>query len=336
MKRQSGPDGFTLVEVLIVIAIIGVLMGMTIAGVNAARLAIQRRAVALEVTTIAQAIEAYKQKYQEYPPDGSNINAFNAHFRQIFPNMVASEFDALASGALASHSAPAKAASTPAAGGYMDPAEALVFCLGGFSKDPVHPFTGKGGPLLAVGTTGYQYNTDRNEGIFQFPQEQLTIEVSSGVTISNDEDLYGTGNRDALPVYRPRGRTMPLVYFSSSSYANSNYTGTNLNGSGIKPYKSENINTGVTYSAATKNRHFRFMNDKTYQLLSAGLDDDFGALPSADQYFTFPNGHLIDISSATALQNPLSTDYKTSAGGISGHFDNVTSFSDGSLGDSLP
>lgn len=331
---------FTLIEVLIVVAIIGILMGLTISAVNVGRRVIQQRAVALEVETIAQAVEAYNQKYEQYPPDGSNSAAFVAHFRKIFPNILASEFSAL-SAALAGQSS-LTASHTTNANGVMDPAEALVFCLGGFSNDPTKPFTGKGGPLLAVGNA-YQYNVDRNAGIYQFPQDQLTLDTVNGATVSTDESKFGTGNVDAIPVYIPRGRALPLVYFNSSTYVQNYHAGSSFR---VKPYKSEQVNTGVNYPSSTTtaaekllaNRYYRYMNDKTFQLISAGLDDDFGAASSSDwEFYTFKNGKLIDVlSGKTALDSPAASSYQSSAGVVSGHLDNVTNFSDGTLGDSLP
>lgn len=311
---------FTLVEVLIVVAIIGILMGLALVGVNAARKAIQARAIALEVTAIAQAVEGYKQKYQNYPPDGSSLTAFRAHFQQVFPNMSPQEFIDLAS-----------VAKTPDSDGIMDPAEALVFCLGGFSNDPSAPFTGRGGPLLKVGNA-YQYNVDRNEGFFQFAQENLSL--NSDGSASTDEGSFGTGQTDSIPVYLPKGRTVPLVYFSSSTYVGNNYSGTSI--SGVKPLKSENVNSGIPW-ATNKDKHYRFMNDKSFQLISAGLDDDFGmSALSATQYYTFPSGKLIDVNDSDAINNATTSGYQSSSGLPSTVVDNVTNFSDGSLKDSLP
>lgn len=322
MSRQTfqARRAFTLVEVLIVVAIIGILMGLALVGVNAARKAIQARAIALEVTAIAQAVEGYKQKYQSYPPDGSSLAAFRAHFQQIFPNIPNQEFLDLAS-----------VSKTPDTDGIMDPAEALVFCLGGFSNDPSAPFTGRGGPLLKVGNT-YQYNVDRNEGFFQFTQE--TLSLNSDGSASTDEGDFGTGTPDVLPVYRPKGRTVPLVYFSSNTYTGNNYSGTNI--SGVKPLKSENLNSSIPW-ATNNDKHYRFVNDKSFQLISAGLDDDFGMSSlSATQYYTFPSGKLIDVSNSDAINNASSEGYQSSSGQPSSVVDNVTNFSDGSLKDSLP
>ncbi len=75
---------FTLIEVLIVVAIMGILMGLALVGINAARNTIVSGAIAMEVQSLATAVDAYKTKYGTYPPDGYSRSAFEAHFRSVF------------------------------------------------------------------------------------------------------------------------------------------------------------------------------------------------------------------------------------------------------------
>jgi len=343
--------GFTLIELMMVIAIIAVLVGLTLTGINAAVKSIKRRAIALEVTGLAQAVEAYKLKYGEYPPDGSNRAAFEAHFRSAFPNILQSEFGVLVP--------PVANSNYPF--GVMDPAEALVFCLGGFSNDPTRPFTGPGGPLSAGPYGSLQYNMERNSGVYDFAEERLTLAVVGGITVSNDEDasVLGTsfqdgdpiGQSDLMPVYSPRGLKAPFVYFASSTYSfpivgnnpprnyYNHYRAANVAGV-ARPYKSEQVNTNVLpNSMANRERHFRYVNDKSFQIVSAGLDDDYGGVFSLDftdqtpVFFTFPTGATLDIvtgsSGGKGYINPTS-------GGLSSQLDNVTNFSEGTLESSLP
>ncbi len=191
MKRQTlaSRSAFTLVEILIVVAIIGILMALAVAGIRAAQRTIQAQAIAMELASLSQSVESYKTKYGSYPPDGSSRAAFESHFRSVFPNILASEFAALYSvGAYPTANSNAPVVSGVPTG-VMDPAEALVFCLGGFSKSATNPFTGPGGPLVAVSGGSYQYNVDRNEPLFPFDQGNLTLDTSSGLTLSTDEGL---------------------------------------------------------------------------------------------------------------------------------------------------
>ena len=341
MNRQKATQrpAFTLVEVLIVIAIIGVLMGLAVTAVNVARRTIQARSIALEVESIAQAVEAYKTKFGSYPPDGYSRAAFETHFRSVFPNIQPSEFTVLYA------SVAGKTADS-----VMDPAEALVFCLGGFSNNPTRPFTGSGGPLTPVPASNpvvYQYNTDRNEGPFQFRLDLLTLDDTSGQTVSNDEVLFGVTNvagRDVIPAYVPSGRDAPLVYFSSTTYRVDSFAAPvmfqsyDTNRGIARPYKSDKVNNKIDTSnwsslpVAQRDRYYIYANDKSFQIISAGLDDDFGG---GAVFFRFPSGTPLDATLAPTAQ-PTGANY--SVGGLNQitQLDNVTNFSEGALSDSLP
>lgn len=67
LKRQAGTRAFTLIELLTVIAIIAILVGITfgvIKGVNERAAIGQAKA---ELAVLAQALEAYKKQYGDYP-----------------------------------------------------------------------------------------------------------------------------------------------------------------------------------------------------------------------------------------------------------------------------
>lgn len=321
---RSHRPGFTLIEVLIVIAIIGVLVGLLIPAVNIARRSVQQSAIAFEVEALANAIEQYKNKFGDYPPDGSDLNVFRRHFKKAFPNMVDSEFAAL--------QPPYSAANN--GGAVMDPSEALVFCLGGFSSDPTHPFTGLGGPLVAAGAV-YQYNADRTNAFYEFKPQQLSIEARDVnnvlLTISVDEEmLYGaTATNDLMPVYYSGGgRQAPFVYFDSRTYRVNSYAPTALVDAGaLTPYKSEQRNTNAT---STPTDAYRFMNERSFQIISAGLDDSYGGL--LGYYYIFPSGQSLDATGAVGEFS----NYIIQAQIPSTQLDNAANFSDGILGNSLP
>ncbi len=337
--RRPTRAAFTLVEVLMVVAIIGILAGLIIPAVSMALTAVKRKAIALEVQAIASAVEQYKNKYGDYPPDGSNQAAFERHFRKIFTQIQPSEFTVL----YANVNPPAGSPATVV----MDPAEALVFCLGGYSSNPVQPFTGTGGPLSLVpgSTSTYQYNTDRTNAFMEFKQNQLTIDVSGSATVSTDEALYFSESNDNIPVYHPGGKQAPYVYFDSRTYAISTggtlpgffnkYQPTTLGAGVARPYKSTNVNTNVSQTSAPDS-HFRYAEDKGFQIVSAGLDDLYGGIPTASfaavpTFFVYPSGETLNVSTGATAGGR----YVEAAGVPSAQLDNATNFSEGTLEDAL-
>lgn len=340
-RRRSG---FTLVELLMVITIIGILVGLLVPAVMFAMQGVKKRAIGIEVQTLANAVDQYKNKFGDYPPDGSNIAIFQRHFRKLFPQIAATEFTILDSVASVSNGAP----------GVMDPPEALVFALGGYSEDPVHPFTGSGGPIAQVpGTTPitYQYNVDRNEPLYEFKQAQLSIVLSGNATLSSDEsDVGGYGAVDAMPVYRPSAKLCPYVYFDSRTYSFSvgsgstffnNYSPNDALGY-ARPYKSEKPNTNVSAQPPNAEAYYRYMNDRTYQIVSGGLDDNYGGVKfgSSDKgpvFFTYPSGEDIDFRNWTSTQAPTTKTVTRYNDGnvVKPQLDNVANFADGTLEDAL-
>ena len=187
MAKRSG---FTLVELLVVISIIGVLVGLLVPAVFAVRRTMNNGMVKIEVQALANAVEKYRTKYGDYPPDGSDWRIMETHFRKAFPSILQSELNLL------NPSLPVSATiRNDYDGRVMDPAEALVFFLGGFSTDGQKPFTGKGGPFVNTGTPAspvYQYNPQRENSFYEFNSGRLNF---------FDDSSAGHGTDDLLPVY---------------------------------------------------------------------------------------------------------------------------------------
>ena len=296
-------------ELLVVMAILGILAGLLAWGVNAARVAILKRAQAFEVQSIASAVEAYKTKYGDYPPDGSSWPVMEAHLRKAFPNILVSEL-ALLNPALSqqnglirndndltgSHPHLARYVSTSPglrSGRVFDAAEALVFFLGGFSSDPQRPITGPGGPLKQVGSA-YIYNTQRENAFFEFKIGRLTLDPNTGA--STDETVYSEGvPNDLMPVYVGNGPTyqqlgVPIIYFDSRTYQIAGAT-VNDNSYYFNFYSPGLVDTrnvqGSTRNCARPflsmdldpnkgNNALRYANDKTFQVMNGGYDRIYG------------------------------------------------------------
>ena len=360
LQRRRSHPGFTLVEMLVVIAIIGILAAILVPVVFSALQRAKVARITLEESNIAAAIESYKQKYNDYPPDFSDRSVVLRHLQKAFPRMAQQEYAVITSCFWLYPNA------RPGANGYdlsfVDRAEALVLWLGGLSDDPRRPFTGLGGPLVLIpdasGTAGnnVMVNRERTEGFFSFDEGRLGLGLytfppaNPRLVYSSDEALLhgGTGNswydfsldtqrlmlvNDPFPVYAPEGQNEPYAYFDSRTYNKVIY---NLAGNPVPnnytmaafvdtkgtavPYKSDQNNPNFLTTDWHPGRAFYFANRDTFQIISAGLDTIYGGVPA-------PVG---DQWTWTLRQFPNGTGYHP------GDRDNITNFSDGALSDRLP
>ncbi len=317
--RHIATRGFTLVEILVVIVIIGILAGLAIPAISGAVRRATITAQKLEVDTLARAVEQYREKYGDYPPDGSDQNVLQRHMRRLFPRMAEPDLTLL--NRLTDNSTNQTAGTF--SGVAMDRGEALVFFLGGFSSDTQHPITGPGGPLEYKPTQSmpqrddirnYQYNATRENSFFDFSPTRLTMARASDTApmLSTDEFLignttaifgYSAALSDPLPSYLANDdEPTPIVYFDSRSYGvigidtsvmpNRNIYNGYLTGvgdsskymGGIRPYKTSvgaEGPSGSTYGTeAEAFAAVKFHNVDTFQIISPGSDGIFGAIVS--------------------------------------------------------
>ncbi|EMI55529.1 type II secretion system protein [Rhodopirellula sallentina] len=355
-----------------VIVIIGILMGIAIPAITIGLTRAKTTAIKMELNSIASAIDQYQLTYGDYPPDFSDKSVVDRHYRKLFPRMSADDaglLDAMI-GTGASFDASA-----------IDRAEALVWCLGGYSKDVQRPFTGPGGPLEWVGSgtydaaasterqkpSNYQINTDRTNKLFDFDAARLTIgsvNASAALSPTNrylSSEESGTGDLAATYIAREDGA--PFVYFDARTYRKEDAT-LGMNGFGhsefgfVRPYVSDtpkNVTTSGNFASLTAAlSSWEFMNPDTFQVISAGLDDNFGSVNLVDNslltdtvdrplYFQYPSGEAI------APQTGVSTPGGLKVSGVSKYQDgaigsglenftpdNITNFSNAAIVDDLP
>ncbi len=65
---HDGPGGFTLVELLVVIVVLGILIALLLPAINSAIKTARNAAVLAEINQLAQALESFKSTYGDYPP----------------------------------------------------------------------------------------------------------------------------------------------------------------------------------------------------------------------------------------------------------------------------
>ena len=161
----------------------------------------------LEIGQIEQAIERYQEKYGDYPPDFSDWTVVERHYRKIFPRIETAQLQLLqrlldVNPASDITPLPLNANAPAHDASRMDRAEALVWTLGGYSNNPLRPFTGDGGPLLLVpGTDGlYQINLDRDNALYEFDTSRLDLEITSKDSPTNAGNYWkSSDSTDARP-----------------------------------------------------------------------------------------------------------------------------------------
>jgi len=161
----------------------------------------------------------------------------------------------------------------------LDPSEALVFWLGMLKNDPRMPLNGTSAPVP----------------LFPFDEKRLV-------------DLDGDGWLSYLP---PGEKEMPYVYFDSRTYEVSPGVPAGFYDTTVTPA----VPLVFPYKTSTKPSDgapaWKFANATTYQIISAGLDDDFGAVAPGPPalYKRFPFGDNYQL----------------------GDMDNISNFSDGKI-----
>lgn len=83
--RRQTQKGFTLLEVLIVIVIIGLLGGMTTTVIVSARRSVSNSLISTQMAQLSIALDEYKNRFGEYPPDFSDPDAVMRHVHKRWP-----------------------------------------------------------------------------------------------------------------------------------------------------------------------------------------------------------------------------------------------------------
>jgi prepilin-type N-terminal cleavage/methylation domain-containing protein len=311
--RRLSRTGFTLVEVLVVILIITILIALLVPALGYAVRRGEQMAYVSDLKAIEMALEGYREKYGDYPPDfsdawdGSPAGGWNQtvayrHIRKTWQRIAPEELAFIGAINWRSPDDPIR----------IDAAEAVVFWLGGLSSNPRYPFTGEGGPLIRDGDNWMWRIEGRMNALLDIRENRL----------GPDPDDPQRGLNPALgPVFLPgRGKFSPYVYFDARTYAIASY---------MHPLNSE-AGIALPYWGRTD----RFVNPETYQVLSAGTDDFYAphlVIGGSPVYTSFPLGQPVHPNHS--LNDPIWTSPPHSEY-FRGQDDNMTSFSEGRvLGD---
>ncbi len=220
--------GFTLVEILVVISIIGVLVALLVPAISSAVRTANDAAVSGEIQLLAQSLASFKNKYGEFPPSRIMLSENGSYdTTDSTPATVGNPTD-LNRGQLAQRSLrylrkffPQAAFSSTPSGGtnlvhdfngngnfdgvyILDGSECLVFFLGGipthtaggigmsgFARSPSNPFLREG--------SGPGATTNRIPPMFEFKNDRLLDHDGDG--IPGYADSLGSGTDARFYVY---------------------------------------------------------------------------------------------------------------------------------------
>jgi prepilin-type N-terminal cleavage/methylation domain-containing protein len=332
-NRQRNGLGFTLIEVLVVIVVIGILVGLFIPAVMSVYRRTQEFVTVQETQNLNLAIEAFKTKYGFYPPDfwsmnkpasfGPNLglNGFIPYLNKIAPNH--GEFqdaDGAPGGPRLIDLWWAKV------GSKLGPDSAYVFWLTGLAKNKQYPLTGGTNDALPV------FGGVEREVFFEFTQNGRLIDLETNQPL---------GPATYVATYADqRGSSSPILVFELASLPNaipgdSNFTQlrnaiprnsvprnnpTNL----VFPYVQSIISREPTVDFASQFHPVNELFNRTsFQIITAGADGLF-----AETLPTKNNSPGETFNPALNSKGPSNT-YKI--GFDARERDNVTNFTEGSM-----
>ncbi|MCA9106324.1 MAG: prepilin-type N-terminal cleavage/methylation domain-containing protein [Planctomycetales bacterium] len=260
--------GFTLVEMLVVLAIIGILTAILVPTLGVVMRSVRQTSARVEMKNMEAAIEKYKNDVGTYPIDFQVASLIFPHVRAVSNRAVGTE--ALYASMMVDPLPNPYFQTNPTEPEFrtfqtMSPHEAIVFLLSELSENKEYPF-------------GYRYDGTNWQLIdFTWNGSTWSLSGTKRAYFAFDQKRLRDNDNDGWLEFVPSGFDMPYVYYDARTYVNAPGiaslqmdfdTGA---GPGLTGYTSGG--TIVPYAASPT----EFINPKSYQLICAGVDNYFGS-----------------------------------------------------------
>ncbi len=261
-RNNKRRDGFTLVEMLVVIVIIGILMGLLLAAVFPVLFTTHNFAVTSEINELSGGVENFKTKFGFYPPcefdfdadgtsdlgtDPEDLVTFKQYLRRIAANHEQTDADITTW--------------WTDVGQHLDNDSILVFWLSALKKNAQFPLTnGNGGAAW----DGFANGDD--------PANYIFFDFDGGQLID--------GNSVTVKRYLQRKiGDQPYLYYDWQRYTTASIV---IGGVTHVPYRTIPESPDPAGGPPWANYYF----PSTFQIVAAGKDVTFGAVTGPDDVWT--------------------------------------------------
>lgn len=307
---------FTLVEVLVVIAIIGMLVGLLLPAINAARVKAKQAVIKADMTQLTNAIESFRTSMGggQYPPDGTSTTDMQQFCAAAWPRV---------NWGTGSGQIPYPA---------ITPDTALCFWLGGAQDSSgTNSSTNQQTGVHFIGfsanpTNPFDYGASRTPPFFEFPKDPTRVLLATNGNNTNYKaNLNISSSNSSTGVYYnlyfyypPNGKItnsngtvtlngQPYVYFKALVGTSAVYPSVPTlklqvyyqpGSAQLGPNNSlqfTNAQAALPYldSTSTSNPQL-FVNPQSYQLLCPGLDGIYGGNTTDGSWPRYPSGSNYD------------------------------------------